>query len=72
MSIGLCNHLDLGAYVTKCNLGLGFLWKFNVVLGLRGLKRLRREGRTMGSREKLERSVPLETSSLSLLVKAKN
>jgi hypothetical protein len=31
-------YLDLGVYVTKCNLGFGFFWKFNVVLGLCGLK----------------------------------
>ncbi len=47
-------YLNSGVYVTKCNLGLGFLWKFNVVLGLCGLKKLKREGRSMGSREKLE------------------
>jgi hypothetical protein len=34
MSIDLCICLDLGVYVTKCNLGLGFFWKFNVVLGV--------------------------------------
>jgi hypothetical protein len=45
-------YLDLGVYVTKCNLGLGFLWKFNVVLGLCGLKKLRGKGRSMGWREK--------------------
>jgi hypothetical protein len=33
-------YLDLRVYVTKCNLGLGFLWKFNVVMGLCGLKKL--------------------------------
>jgi hypothetical protein len=62
--------LDSRVYVTKCNLGLGFLWKFNVVLGLCGLKKLRKEGRPMGSRERLGRSDLLETSSFSLLGKS--
>jgi hypothetical protein len=42
-----------------------------VVLGLCGLKKLRREERPMGSRERSEKSDPLETSSLFLLVKAR-
>jgi len=42
-------YLDSGVYVTKCNLGLGFLWNFNVFWGLCGLKKLRREGKPMGS-----------------------
>jgi hypothetical protein len=33
-------------------MGLGFLWKFNVVMGLYGLKKLRGEGRLMGSKER--------------------
>ncbi len=37
-------YLDSGIYVTKCNMGLGFLWKFDVVIGLYGLKKLRGEG----------------------------
>jgi hypothetical protein len=40
--------------MTKCNLGLGFLWKFNVVMGLYGLKNLRGEGRLVGSRERYQ------------------
>ncbi len=45
-------YLNLGVYVTKCNIRLGFFWKFDVVLGLCGLKKLRRERRPMGSRER--------------------
>jgi hypothetical protein len=53
--------LNLGAYVTKCNLGLGFLWKFNVVLGLCGLKKLRRENKASGlKRERDERDLTLK------------
>jgi hypothetical protein len=33
-------------------MGLRFLWKFNVVLGLHGLKKLRRGGRLAGSKER--------------------
>jgi hypothetical protein len=33
-------------------MGFGFLWKLDVVLGLYGLKKLRGEGRPMGSRER--------------------
>jgi hypothetical protein len=36
-------YWDLEVYVIKCNMGLGFFWKFNVVLGLYGLKKFRRE-----------------------------
>jgi hypothetical protein len=36
---------------------LGFLWKFNVVLGLCGLKKLKREGRPMGSKERDKRDL---------------
>jgi hypothetical protein len=64
-------YLDSGVYVKKINLGLGFLWKFDVVLDLCGLKKLRKEGKPMGSRLRSKRSDPLETSSLSLLVMAK-
>jgi len=33
LSIDLCNLFVLmGLYITKCNLGLGFFLKFNVVL----------------------------------------
>jgi hypothetical protein len=39
-------------YVTKCNLGLEFMWKLDVVMGSYGLKKLRGEGRPMCSREK--------------------
>jgi hypothetical protein len=35
--------LGLGIYVTKCNLGLGFLWKLDVVLGSYGLKEIEKE-----------------------------
>jgi hypothetical protein len=45
-------YLDLGIYVTKCNLGLGFLWKLDVVMGLYGLKKLKGERRPMRSRKK--------------------
>ncbi len=45
-------YLDSKVYVTKCNMGLGFFWKFNVVLSLCGLNKLRRKGRPMGSRER--------------------
>jgi hypothetical protein len=71
MSIGLCNLLDSWVCVTKFNLGLGFLWKFDVVMDLCGLKKLRKEGKPMGSRERSKRFDPLETSSLSLLVMAR-
>jgi hypothetical protein len=64
-------YLDSGVYIIKCNIRLEFLWKFNVVLNLYGLKKLRREGRPMGSRERLETSDPLETSSFFLLVMAR-
>jgi hypothetical protein len=56
---------------TKCNMGLGFLWKFNVVLGLCGLKKLRRKGRPLGSRERSKKFDPLETLNFYLLVKAR-
>jgi hypothetical protein len=36
-----------------------------------GLKRLRREGKLMGSREKSKRSDPLETLSFSWLLKTR-
>ncbi len=39
-------------YVTKCNLRLGFMWKFNVVLSLYDLNKLKGEGRPVGSKEK--------------------
>jgi hypothetical protein len=42
-----------------------------VVLGLCGLKKLRIEGRPMGSRERSKKYDPLETSSFFLLVKAR-
>jgi hypothetical protein len=57
-------------YVTKCKQKLGLLWKFNVVLGLCGMKTLRRIRKASGfKRERSERSDPLETSSLSLMKK---
>jgi hypothetical protein len=52
MKTDLCNLFGLRVYVIKCNMGLGLLWKFNVVLGLCGLKNLRKEGRQVGSRER--------------------
>jgi len=64
-------YLDSRVYVTKFNLGLGFLWKFDVVMDLCGLKKLKKEGKPMGSRERSKTSNPLETSSLSLLVMAR-
>jgi hypothetical protein len=51
-------YLDF--YVTKCNLGLGFFWKFNVILGLCGLKKLRRERRPVGSKERYQRDLTLK------------
>jgi len=42
----------------------------NVVLGLCGLKILRHERRSMGSRERSEQSNPLKISNLSLMKKA--
>ncbi len=46
---GWCHeHLGLGIYVTKCNLGLGFLWKLDVVMGSYGLKKLRRKRKASG------------------------
>ncbi len=53
ISIGLCNLLRGLCY----NMRLGFLWKFNVVLGLCGLKKLKREGRPMGSKERDKRDL---------------
>ncbi len=52
MNNDFATYLGLGIYVTKCNMGLGFLWKLDVVLGSYGLKRLRGEGRLRGSRER--------------------
>jgi hypothetical protein len=45
-------YWDSNVYVTKCNLGFGFLWKFNVVMGWYGLKKLRGEGRLVNSKER--------------------
>jgi sterol desaturase/sphingolipid hydroxylase (fatty acid hydroxylase superfamily) len=48
-------YLGLGIYVTKCNLGLGFLWKLDAVLGSYGLKKLRRRRKASGfKRERSE------------------
>jgi len=44
--------LNSKIYVTKYNLGLGFLWKLDVALGSYGLKKLRGEGRLLGSRKR--------------------
>jgi len=52
-------YLDLGVYVTNYNLGLGFLWKFNVILGLCGVKILRKKGRLVCSRERDKRDLTL-------------
>jgi len=49
--------ISLGSriYVKKCNMGLGFLWKLDVVLGSYGLKTLRRKRKANGfKREKSE------------------
>jgi hypothetical protein len=61
--------LDLEIYITKSNLGLGFLWKLDVVLDLYDLKKLRGEERLVGSRE--SDLNPFKTLSLSLLEKAR-
>ncbi len=62
-------YLYLGVYITKCNLGLGFLKKFNVVLGVMWLKVIEKNRKASGlKRKRLERFDPLETSSLSFLV----
>jgi hypothetical protein len=52
-------YLDSRVYVTRCNLRFGFLWKFNGVLGLCGLKKLKRKGRLMGSRKRDQRDLTL-------------
>jgi hypothetical protein len=47
------------------------MWKSNVVLGLCGLKTLRRRKKASGLKsERSEQFDPLETSSLSLMKKA--
>jgi hypothetical protein len=47
--------LGLRIYVTKCNLGIGFLWKFDEVIGSYGLKKLKKRKKANGlKREKLE------------------
>jgi hypothetical protein len=47
------------------------MWKSNVVLGLCGLKNLRRRRKACGlKRERSKQFDPLETSSLSLMKKA--
>jgi hypothetical protein len=50
-------YWDSRVYVTKCNLGLGFFWKFNVVMGLCGQKKLRSEKRPVGSRDREIRKI---------------
>jgi hypothetical protein len=46
------------------------MWKFNVVMGLCGLKKLKRRRKACGlKRERSEQFDPLETSSLSLMKK---
>ncbi len=58
-------------YITDCKHELEFPWVSNVVLGLCGLKILRRWKKANGlKKERLEWSYPLETSSLFLMKKA--
>jgi hypothetical protein len=48
-------HLGSGIYVTKCKQELGFLWKFDLVLGSYVLKKLNRKMKAIGlKREKLK------------------
>jgi hypothetical protein len=62
-------YLESGVYITKCNLGLGFFWKFNVVLRFMWSKVIKKSKKDNGlKKEKLKRYDPLETSSLSLLM----
>jgi hypothetical protein len=44
--------LGLRIYVKNCNLGLGFLWKLDVVLGSYGLKTLKRKRKANGFKRK--------------------
>jgi hypothetical protein len=57
-------------YLTKCKQELKFMWKSNVVLGLCGLKTLRRRNKVNGlKRKRSKQSDPLEASNLSLMKK---
>jgi hypothetical protein len=65
LNIGLCNLFVLrgGVYITKCYLGLGFFFKFNVVVGYMWFEVIEKNKKTSGlKRERLERSNPLKTS----------
>jgi hypothetical protein len=65
---GLCSMFGLRDLCWKCNKRLGFLLKFDVVLGSYDLKILRRRRKVNGfKRERSEWFDPLETSSISLL-----
>jgi len=63
-------YVGWGIYVTECKHELEFLWMSSVILGLCGLKILRRWKKVSGlKRERSKQSDPLETSSLSLMKK---
>jgi len=49
---GLCNLCGLKNLCPKCNLGLGFMWKLDVVMGSYGLKILRRRRKANGLKRK--------------------
>jgi len=69
MNTGLCNLFWLrGFYVTKCNMGLGFFWKFNCSRFMWSKVIEKRRKANGLKRERSERSDALETSSFSLLV----
>jgi hypothetical protein len=62
--------VDWGIYVNKCNHELEFMWKSNVVMGLCGLKFLKRRKKASGfKRERSKWSNPLKSSSLSFMKK---
>ncbi len=59
-----------GIYITECKHELDFPWKSNVVLGLCGFEDFEKKKEANGlKRERLERSNPLQTSSLSMMKK---
>ncbi len=61
--------MDSGVYITKCNMGFGFLWKFNVVMGFMWSKVIEKNKKVNGlKRKRSEKSDPLKTSTLSLLM----
>jgi hypothetical protein len=53
-NIGLCNLSRLRDLCWKCNLGFGFLWKLDVVLGSYGLNILRRTRKAIGLKREKE------------------